>query len=710
MLLLDPAKGVDERPEVRANRCYERAKHIALVGGGSSIELERTLRDVLKALSLQADQVPYYLFLAKIYKNALDITSAIFCYRYAIRLDPKNFQARRFMCELLIIKGKELMTTALRTDSNLRFRSARACFDEALEIERESPSVWVLKAVCHVHLEENLEAYECINRIIRGGKGITAEMYVLRAKIQWARGLTEQGNSDIKLAARLNPDHPEVLAFTVRSYSKAEKMYRDCVKEFTAGNYKEALLSVNYAIHITTDDIKLLLMQSKIHRKLGDLQSAYESMVKAKDIFSKVSAGSEFPMELPSDIVVQVNLILNEMAINYAMKGDYDQAILLYNKIIKTEKETSRSGLLKINHKYFVNRGDCYRALHRLFDAVEDYEMALKLEPSDWGIPTRLSLAHYLIATDIFNGTGDFHEAIRHLDKAVAYNPKVAEYYVVRGKALYYTSDFNKAFADFRRALELDETREDVRERLAQFDDLMTQSADPSPKQSKSAAKGGGSGSGSGCGGGAGGDWPGVLAGIEALQPKQPGKAPGAASVGATSAAGAAGAAGGARTGPVGGVNFSGGGTGPGPGRSKKGAPAPATTTAAATELRPKKVDFHQLSNKKHPDHVLRVKAKEDDIIDMMLVPKQASKLPTLRLMSHSADAGRSTKEYLQHDRNVKQLFARRLGATYGHRNREGGGRGGEGMEGGDTALQPHSAHKRDHDLIPDYLKVRRER
>jgi tetratricopeptide (TPR) repeat protein len=228
-------------------------------------------------------------------------------------------------------------------------------------------------------------------------------MYILRAKIYWGRGLTEQGNVDIRVAAMMEPHHPEVVSFFNRSFLKAEILYKDAVKHFASGNYKEALLAVNHAMHITTEDVKLLILQSKVYRMLGELLSAYDSMLRAKAVFEKAFQGTDYPMELPSDIVLQINLILNDMSIDYASKGNYDKAILLLNKVIKTEQSLSKGGLLKVNHKYFVNRGDCHRASNSLADAVYDYNLALELKPDDWDIKTRLSLTHYLISTVYFN-------------------------------------------------------------------------------------------------------------------------------------------------------------------------------------------------------------------------------------------------------------------------------------------------------------------
>lgn len=45
-------------------------------------------------------------------------------------------------------------------------------------------------------------------------------------------------------------------------------------------------------------------------------------------------------------------------------------------------------------------RGDCYRASGAAEMAVCDYKRALEVEPGNWMVKTRLSLAHYLKVRD----------------------------------------------------------------------------------------------------------------------------------------------------------------------------------------------------------------------------------------------------------------------------------------------------------------------
>ena len=71
--------------------------------------------------------------------------------------------------------------------------------------------------------------------------------------------------------------------------------------------------------------------------------------------------------EIPIDMTEQTNLIFNEMAITFAMRGEYSKAIALYNKIISAEIKINRAGLVPIDFHYFVNRGDCYRYIHIIY-------------------------------------------------------------------------------------------------------------------------------------------------------------------------------------------------------------------------------------------------------------------------------------------------------------------------------------------------------
>ena len=220
-------------PIDRAVVYFERAKQLSIFSSGTSLELERLLREIFKALSYNNKEPIFFLLLGKIYKLNLDITSAMFCYRFILKQNQSLLAARKFLIELLVLKGKEYMDMGLKMKWKAKFTAARSCFDEALEYNRENYDLWIMKSVCHVHCGELPEAFEAISKVIRPNRELDAEIYILRAKINWGRGLTEQGNQDIRFAASINSNHPEVLGFIARSYARSELLYKEALNAFT---------------------------------------------------------------------------------------------------------------------------------------------------------------------------------------------------------------------------------------------------------------------------------------------------------------------------------------------------------------------------------------------------------------------------------------------------------------------------------------------
>jgi cytochrome c-type biogenesis protein CcmH/NrfG len=56
--------------------------------------------------------VKHFLLLGEIFKQSLDLTSAIYALRYALRLKPEYVKAKKKLYELLCLSGVELMGQA----------------------------------------------------------------------------------------------------------------------------------------------------------------------------------------------------------------------------------------------------------------------------------------------------------------------------------------------------------------------------------------------------------------------------------------------------------------------------------------------------------------------------------------------------------------------------------------------------------------------
>ena len=169
---------------------------------------------------------------------------------------------------------------------------------------------------------------------------------------------------------------------------------------------------MQHALFITSEDVKLHIMIAKILRLQGRLQEAYVSICNASNVFNKINKSADnraCPVALPAEITRQTNLVLNEIALNFGLEGDYEKAILLYNRIIKEEialvANDTGTFAVKMDFNYYLNRGDCYRAQDKLREAIEDYSLALEVVDveTNMHINNRLSMSYYLLAVKAYN-------------------------------------------------------------------------------------------------------------------------------------------------------------------------------------------------------------------------------------------------------------------------------------------------------------------
>jgi tetratricopeptide (TPR) repeat protein len=174
---------------------------------------------------------------------------------------------------------------------------------------------------------------------------------------------------------------------------------------------------------------------------------------------------------LPLELIKQRNLLFNEMALHYAEKGQYEEAVLLLGRAIDSELNVLDSGRFlefKCNYRYLLNRGDCHRMLKNFTQSLADYMAAWRDRPADWEIQTRIALAYYARGVVAFNH-GSYHSADQDLTEAIKYNSKVFEFYSCRGKARYYTGNYSTAFGDFIEALKIKPEDVETRALVEQF-------------------------------------------------------------------------------------------------------------------------------------------------------------------------------------------------------------------------------------------------
>ena len=129
----------------------------------------------------------------------------------------------------------------------------------------------------------------------------------------------------------------------------------------------------------------------------------------------------------------------NDRGNTYAKKGEFEQAILEYNKAIEIEPRYAMA---------YFNRGVIYAKKGEFNRAILDYTKAIEIDP-------RFAEAYYNRGRT-YEDKGEDNRAILDFTKAIEINPKDAYAYTHRGSCYYKKDDYNRAILDFTKAIEID--------------------------------------------------------------------------------------------------------------------------------------------------------------------------------------------------------------------------------------------------------------
>ena len=164
--------------------------------------------------------------------------------------------------------------------------------------------------------------------------------------------------------------------------------------------------------------------------------------------------------------------IYNNRGSVYKSKGEYDRAILEFNKAIETDPGFT---------KPYYNRGNAYADKDEIERAILDYTKAIEIDPryvsaycnrgfsyskkGDYEraileynkaieIDPRFAMAYYSRGT-VYSNKGEHDWAILDFTKAIEINPKYADAYNNRGVAYYDKDQYDRAILDFEKVIEI---------------------------------------------------------------------------------------------------------------------------------------------------------------------------------------------------------------------------------------------------------------
>ena len=456
------------------------------VAGGkvpSTSKIEDAITHVSRAIFLINDHVLFNLR-AECYFKLHDLKSCVSNLRYVLKLLPGDQETRIRLAKVLDLQGINWLKSK-------NYAAANICFAESCKLDPIRSCYWVHKSVSLIHTSSFSDALRAVDQAM-GVEKATASVLCLRGKLHWALDLTDAGNRDFRAAQDLEPEHPEVVAFATAMIDKSAAIYKKAMEKMQAidgkeADVKEAISLLTQAISLVPDDMRLLILRAKAYRSIGELEASLSDIDDAVFAYCQSMMGSDVPKFVPNRrlwierqsllsnyrepniLTDQRSLTLNECAMVKMKEGEYQRAISLLNRVIEQEFNMHGKDMSKVNAKYFVNRGDCYRATGHIEQAMSDFHRAYDSDPTNWQTKTRLSMIHYMAGLQLFN-EGFYSQAENELTTAINYNNKVSQYYACRGKAAYYQNNYNGAFQDYKEALRLDPNNADMLMRMQQFD------------------------------------------------------------------------------------------------------------------------------------------------------------------------------------------------------------------------------------------------
>lgn len=402
-------------------------------------QFDKAIFEYNRILFLSPESHEFYFQRAECYMKLCDLSSAIANVRKAYKLSrlPEYEDALSRMC---FMKGLGLIEAGF-VDSALELISSKTTGEQT----------FVLKAVGYLSIGEKQLALKTLNECIESYPTTAIEALVLKGKILWSIEREAEGNMCFWRAFNIDQQHPDVVKFTAIMKPKAEEWGSKAKKAIFEKDLVKAFYCINKGLEYYEESSSLFLLRASLHRIQLNFEQALNDLERASKYMSFEGTTDE--------VNQQIALTYNNMGQNLFKQGMFTDAITIFNEALSFM--TTDPGI-------YLNRGDCYRELGNLETAIADYHHALELNAIPVQVNFRLSMCHYSYGVTLF-AKRDFGGAHVEFSRSVFYNESCADFYVWRAKTLMEMSKIPEAYADLKRAIDIDETQQEAQRLLSNF-------------------------------------------------------------------------------------------------------------------------------------------------------------------------------------------------------------------------------------------------
>lgn len=355
--------------------------------------LQDALLSLNKAIFLQPEDPKLLEQRAQVYCKLGDVRSAMANYRklFTIQQDPPPCVKAQFAA-LLDLHAYSLLILG-DTPS-----IAIAYLTEAIDLDSLTPVYWLHRSLALINAGSFDRALEDVDHCICLD-GSDVEYFVLRAKLHWRLHMHEKATKDILRAAKLRPDHPEVLEHEQRLLRESQAIYERACQLLLSRDFVGAIQCLTSAISMAPDELKFFLLRAAANRALGEYHIALKDVDHAlkchrhkieeftansrrsKDrsingedeedcAIESATTGAVIPADISKEyqeIASQRCLILNDLGQRFLHEKSYQLALNAMNQVIRSQRELcdlTREPFS--NPQHFRSRGDAYRGLGNL--------------------------------------------------------------------------------------------------------------------------------------------------------------------------------------------------------------------------------------------------------------------------------------------------------------------------------------------------------
>lgn len=376
----------------------------------NSGEYEKALMALNRLVTLNSNEQSYYILRAESLLHLCDFNSAILNLEKALSIrytDELNKKCAfyHFLYGQILYDQKMYM---LALDN----------FQLSIEREPDILIYHIRKLSCLWAMEEHSTCLQLVTHLITNHPD-TADLLVIRANLYYFYAKYTKCFEDVNKTLELNSDNTIALTLKEKLTNSADQRHAQALRHQMQGNNKKALKNINLAIDANPTCGKYHIFRGILYRNMHKFTQAHDDYLEAIK-----KSGQNPESQIYSDCTKQLILNYNDFAVDCYKKRHYEEAILLLNTALDSEK--SEKGL-------YINRGDCFLQIGNLNFARSDYEQAIEIDSNCSIAKSRLAFVLYSKGIDYFSKT-KYIIASQNFTAAIKLSPTIPHFYLCRAK------------------------------------------------------------------------------------------------------------------------------------------------------------------------------------------------------------------------------------------------------------------------------------